>query len=253
MLTKIQQSIVKYGLLKTIVKIILYPFNKIYLLHFKKSVLGLENIEDRFTQIYEKNHWGDKESVSGVGSTVEYTKNIRSELPKIFQKFNIKKIFDAPCGDFNWMKLVINETNVKYVGGDIVLPLVNRNNNSYASNNIEFIHIDLTKDFFPSADLMICRDCLFHLSYEDIFLFLNNFVNSDIKFLLTTTHMRNNFKNNNIESGDFRLIDLLSSPFYFPPDVLYQFDDWNSPEPRRQMCLWTKTQIVEALKTHSLS
>ena len=253
MLAKIQKSVVKYGLLKTIIRIILYPFNKIYLLHFKKSVLSLDNIEDRFTQIYEKNHWGDKESISGVGSTVEYTKNIRSELPRIFHKFQISSVFDAPCGDFNWMKLVLNDSKIQYIGGDIVLPLINRNNSLYSRDGVEFIHIDLTKELFPKVDLMICRDCLFHLSYQDIFLVLNNFVNSEIKFLLTTTHIEDDIKNNNIETGDFRLIDLLSGPFYFSDDVLYQFEDWNDPEPRRQMCLWTKAQIVEVLKCNSIS
>ena len=36
---------------------------------------------------------------------------------------------------------------------------------------------------------MLVRDCLFHLSYEAIYRFLENFCRSDIRYLLTTTFM----------------------------------------------------------------
>jgi hypothetical protein len=62
------------------------------------------------------------------------------------------------------------------------------------------------------------RDCLFHLSYEDINKFLINLSNTNYNYLLTTTHTVNkDFENSNINTGDFRLIDLFSPPFSFDP------------------------------------
>ena len=84
----------------------------------RKIILGLKDPEERFTKIYQENHWNDSESRSGEGSTQENTQNIRSELPKVLKKYKIKSMLDAPCGDFNWMN-VIKNTSIKYIGGDI--------------------------------------------------------------------------------------------------------------------------------------
>lgn len=214
---------------------------------FRKIIHQL-NLEDRFTQIYNINYWGSNESVSGIGSTIEITSNLRKMLPVLFTQFSIKSVFDGPCGDFNWMKLVVEETNINYIGGDIVLPMIQANQSKYAKPNIRFVKIDLTKDALPTADLMICRDCLFHLSYEDTKLVLSNFIQSNIPYLLTTTYLNDlSFKNKNIITGHFRMIDLFSAPYNFPKEVLFKIDDWIAPEKPRAMCLWSRNQISEAL------
>jgi hypothetical protein len=82
-----------------------------------------KNLEEKFTIIYERNAWGGAESVSGSGSSLRMTQNVRNSLPSLIETFAVKSIFDAPCGDFNWMKL-INLQNISYIGGDIVKPLI---------------------------------------------------------------------------------------------------------------------------------
>jgi SAM-dependent methyltransferase len=190
----------------------------------KKSYAGC-SLEDRFTAIYICRYWGgDKqnESLSGHGSTLEYTRVLRRELPKLFYQFTIRSVFDAPCGDFKWMKHVVHECpDVEYIGADIVAPMIKANTAQHANERIRFFHADLTQAEFPTADLMICRDCLFHLSYQDIKLVLNNFVASGIPLLLTSTHL-GALTNRDICSGDFRSIDLFSTPFNFSKEVLYR-------------------------------
>lgn len=215
--------------------------------NFRKIINEL-NLEDRFTQIYNINYWNNTESASGRGSTIELTKNLREKLPELFAKFSIKNIFDGPCGDFNWMKLVVEKTNINYIGGDIVLPLIKSNQSKYGKHNIRFEKVDLTKDTLPTVDLMICRDCLFHLSYEDTKLVLNNFVKSNTPYLLTTSYLTNiSFENKNIVTGHFRMIDLFSAPYNFPKDVLFKIDDWIAPESPRSMYLWSREQVIQAL------
>ena len=153
------------------------------------------------------------------------THNLRIQLPKLFKQFSINSVFDGPCGDFNWMKLVIEETNIDYTGGDIVLPLIESNQAKYGQQNIRFKKVDLTKDTLPTVDLMICRDCLFHLSYEDTKLLLHNFIKSNTLYLLTTTYVNEPaFKNTNITTGHFRMIDLFCPPYNLSKDILFKID-----------------------------
>jgi hypothetical protein len=216
---------------------------------FSDRVLQLPSAEDRFTWIYRNNFWGSDESVSGTGSTLRYTENLRKELPKVFRELSIRRIFDAPCGDFNWMSHLLKEVDVEYIGGDIVAPLIEHHRSEYARSDVSFVHIDLTKDSFPNADLMICRDCLFHLSYEDTFQVLGGFLQSNIPYLLTSTHRSEGeqFQNHDIKTGDFRLIDLYAAPYCFPLDPLFVIDDWLPPDPERHMCLWTREQVARVV------
>jgi hypothetical protein len=243
-------SLKEEGVVKTFVKAVRYPFGLMKRRKLSTSILALGNAEARFTEIYKKNYWGSAESISGMGSTIEHTINLRNELPELFKKFSIKTVFDAPCGDFNWMKHVLEGNNVNYIGGDIVAPLIADNNARYRSKNVTFIHIDLIKEKFPKADLMICRDCLFHLSFHDTRSVLQNFIDAEISYLLTTTHIHTErFRNKDIKTGDFRRIDLFSAPYYFPKDMLLRIEDWKAPDPEREMCLWTRNQIIQALAT----
>ena len=66
-------------------------------------------------------------------------------------------------------KLKKLKPDVIYIGGDIVKDLVNENRRLWETNNVKFISHNICVDQFPRADLWICRDTLFHLSYEVTF------------------------------------------------------------------------------------
>jgi hypothetical protein len=250
-LSKLKESLLNEGLIATTIKIILYPINRAKNKRFQSEVLSLKSNEDRFTWIYKNNYWSSSESLSGTGSTLKYTENLRKELPNLFSKYSIQKVFDAPCGDFNWMSHLLPSVKIEYIGGDIVKPLIENLNSKHKSTNISFVHFDLIKEIPPEVDLMICRDCLFHLSFQDIKSVLENFIKSKSTYLLTTTHknMGRSFTNRDISTGEFRCIDLFSKPFSFPDDPLYVIEDWIAPDPERQMCLWSREQILLALRT----
>jgi hypothetical protein len=236
------------GLLGTTLNLLAYPLRKINK-SVTRAVLKYSGNEKRFTHIYKTNSWADTESVSGPGSTLEYTKNLRRELPILFDKFSISSVFDAPCGDFNWMKEVLKTNQIDYIGGDIVKPLIKNHNQNYNNANTKFLHFDITKDIFPKVDLWICRDCLFHLSFEDTKAALQQFVASNIPYILTTTHTDTvRFTNKNIRTGSCRLIDLFSTPYNFPDAVLFRIEDWITPFDRREMCLWSRDQVIAALE-----
>ena len=248
-LAKFQKRIAVNGLYGAI-KISL---SKTGIKHRRKTIFSLKNAEDRFTKIYNTNHWNDLETRSGEGSTLENTRGIRSALPKLFKKYEIKTILDAPCGDFNWMRTVIQDTSISYIGGDIVRPLIEKNQAQYQSNRVTFIHLDLTKGPIPKADLMFCRDCLFHLSYIDIAAALKNFLIAQIPLLLTTTSAHPNatrLNNFDIKTGDMRLIDLFSEPFGLSKtNILDTIDDHMvSLDAERSMVLLHCSEVNEIYK-----
>jgi hypothetical protein len=202
-----------------------------------------------FSYYYETNIWGSAESRSGGGSTLESTKLIRHHLPIIFNKFGIRHVLDAPCGDFYWMKLVLYSSDVTYVGCDIVSQLVVKLQRDYADSSRRFVVADITREALPTGcDIMICRDCLPHLSFEDIYLVLKNFVESGATYLLTTT-FKNTGRNYNIDTGHFRPLDLTSEPFSLPKNVLYEFEDFADPHPPHYMALWSRDQVLASLES----
>src|SRR5437764_8294237 len=67
------------------------------------SELGLR---EKFERIYETNLWSDPESRSGVGSSLDSTRVVRAELPKVLRRLQTRTLLDVPCGDFTWMEHV---------------------------------------------------------------------------------------------------------------------------------------------------
>jgi hypothetical protein len=253
-LSKIKESLQREGLIATAIKILHHPINRLKNNRFQNGILSLKSNEDRFTWIYKNNHWSSSESLSGTGSSLKYTANLRKELPNLFRRYSIQRVFDAPCGDFNWMSHLLPSVNIEYIGADIVKPLIENLNDKYQSANVSFIHFDLVKETPPQVDLMICRDCLFHLSFQDTKSVLEKFIESKSTYLLTTTHknMGESFANIDISTGDFRCIDLFSEPYNFPADPLYVIEDWIAPDPERQMCLWSREQVLLALRSFQI-
>jgi SAM-dependent methyltransferase len=245
LLAEFKRSLANDGLAVTLYRIGRYPY-----VRWQRSRIQRGSTEDRFTRIYHMDAWVSRESRSGKGSELIYTENLRRHLPEIFERFGITSILDAPCGDFNWMQHVISGTGLRYVGGDIVRPLIEANQKSHASANVSFVHLDIIGDPLPAADLMICRDCLFHLSNADIKAFLANFERSAIPYLLTTNHLGDDIANSDIETGSFRLIDLFAEPFGLPEAPLARVEDYIPPFPPREMILVTREQVQEALRRH---
>jgi hypothetical protein len=214
-----------------------------------RNLAKTKSVEERFTKIYRWNFWQAADSKSGPGSSLPDTENLRRNLPAIFDKFGIRTMLDAPCGDFYWMKHVVVQTKVVYIGGDIVRPMIEQNTARHANDRTSFVHLDITKGPLPKADLWFCRDCFFHLSLADIFRALHCFVDSGIpNFMASSLTGVAEPKNHDILSGDFRQVDLFATPFLFPPDVLFRVDDFAPGEmSSREMCLWSRDQIIASL------
>ena len=190
---------------------------------FRRRLLlwGLHSLpsDALFSFVYRKNIWGGNESRSGAGSSLDETLALRHELPALLAKWSIESMLDVPCGDFYWMKEV-NLPLQRYIGADIVQDVVERNNRLYHGAGRLFVRLDLTRDRLPQANLIFCRDCLPHFSYELIRRALTNIRTSGAEFLLTTTFPAHD-ENTAIMTGWWRPLNLEKAPFCFPPPLAY--------------------------------
>ena len=200
-------------------------------------------MKEIFEDIVKHNRW--KKHPCGPGSTFGYTENLRLNLGKFLEKHNITSMIDAPCGDYSWMSVTDLPSIQEYVGGDIVEFLIKANQEKYP--NHKFKQIDLTQDILPNVDLLFCRDCLLHLSFEDIDKVFKNISRSNIKYVLLSNWYEDAENSRNIQTGEARYLNFLESPFNFtqPIDAITDFVDGF---PRRKMLLWSKEVIDNYIK-----
>jgi len=179
--------------------------------------LGFKSTCEVFTEVYVKGLWGIRESRSGTGSNLEQTKTIRDRLPTLLGELKVRKLLDAPCGDFYWLKEVELDLD-EYNGGDIVRELIEENRKRYKGPGRKFTVLDIIEDEIPRVDLVLCRDCLVHFSFRDISSALDNIKKSGSTYLLTTT-FRRRAENEEIYTGQWRPLNLQQAPFNFPEPI----------------------------------
>jgi mannosyltransferase OCH1-like enzyme len=170
-----------------------------------------------FEKIIESNRKVQDESLSGPGSCLAQTAEIRRLLPFLLADLNIRSLLDAPCGDFNWLKHVRLDLE-EYIGGDIVPALVEQNQKQFADKQRRYLHLDITRDHLPQVDLILCRDCLVHFPLAEVTQALKNFKRSRSRYLLTTTFTGPR-RNTEIATGEWRTLNLQLPPFNFPPPL----------------------------------
>lgn len=173
--------------------------------------------QDTFRKIYATNHWGAAER-SGAGASVEQAAAVLSQLAALIDRLGIRTLLDVPCGDFAWMQHL--DADVEYIGGDVLPELVAANQQQYGRASRQFVALDLVTDALPRADLLLCRDCLVHLSFDAAHAALENIRRSPVTWLLTTTFPACSV-NEDIVTGDWRPLNLQLAPFALSaPDVL---------------------------------
>jgi hypothetical protein len=194
-------------------------------LRFLEDAANLRQLtlSERFERIFKNNLWGEQESKSGVGSTLEATKKLRAGLLKMIEETKCKVLVDCPCGDFNWISEIAAAVE-RYIGADVVAELIEKNNRRYATEKISFMTNDLTRDALPPGDLIICRDCLVHLSFQNGHRAIENMKQSGAKWLIATTFTALE-SNVDIEDGDWRALNMEAFPFFFPPAVSIIVED----------------------------
>ncbi len=145
---------------------------------------------------------------------MDQTAALATALPDLLRRLGVEVLLDLPCGDYGWMRR-IELPVVRYIGADLLPELIRPLQQRFGGGRRSFVVLDLTRDPLPEADLLLCRDCLVHLSFGDIRRALGNVLRSGIPWLLTTTFPEGE-ANEEIATGDWRPLDLERDPFGFP-------------------------------------
>ena len=201
-----------------------------------------------FRDAYQKNLWNDAASVSGPGSNLVATENIRNALPDLLSRLEVTSLLDIPCGDFHWMSSV-NLADVSYVGADIVAPLIQKNQELYG-NRGKFLVADLVKDPLPRGDMIFCRDCLVHLSFREIELAIRNMAKTDAKFVAVTTFPSHPLNADTV-TPYWRALNFETAPFQFPKpkELVRDFSDSQVNDQGKHLGIWTMEAVREAIKS----
>jgi hypothetical protein len=210
---------------------------------------------------FEGRSWaqGGRNPRSGRGSNMRSTKGIRETLPRLFDTYKVKTFLNAPYGNWFWMQHV-DLTRIKYIVGDVSQSLVEEISAEHASSGVSFRHIDVISDPLPKADMMMCRDCLFHLSHDVRWSFYKNFVKSKVPYLLSTVNY--NAANKDLMTPGWEPHNPFLPPFEIATPLEYVLergdaplpDDWRDvvahpdAEKYRSMAVWSSDQIVDLIK-----
>jgi hypothetical protein len=194
------------------------------------------SLSERFTAVYKNRVWLNGRSVgalSGWGSELENTRSVRAHLAELLNFLDTRWLLDIGCGDFTWMKDV--PFPFRYCGIDLVQEIIQKNNALWGSEQRSFHVMDATRGPLPQADTILCREVLFHLSFADIRRLVQNVQSSGGAYLVATND--NDLRYNaDIISGDFRLLNLRKSPFFFPRAAASIPDD--GVLPHRTLSAW---------------
>ena len=209
------------------------------------SRLGLR---ERFERIYSTNLWSDPETRSGTGSSLDSTRVLRERLPAALRELHTRVLLDAPCGDFTWMDRV-DLSGIKYIGADIVPSIVRENERAYANSSRRFVELDLTRDALPVADVLLCRDCLVHLSYQNIGRVFDNIKRAGIRYILMTSFPGRG-DNKDVQDGDWRPLDFEAPPFDLQRPLLTiveECEEEGGSYTDKSLCAWRVTDISPAV------
>lgn len=204
--------------------------------------LMLSDREKVFDYIYEHGVWlngGNESTLSGLGSELRATEVVRSGLHEMLASIGSQSLLDVGCGDFTWMQQV-DLGGRDYIGIDIVEGVIADNIERFSSERRAFRCVDAVSQDLPIADVVLCREILFHLSFADGHRLLRNIQRSGASHIIATSDTATAF-NSNIRTGDYRVLNLNRGPYRFPAPLSWIADD--GVVPGRRLGVWKLNEI----------
>jgi hypothetical protein len=209
-----------------------------------------QSVEDfgAFDAIFRSNGWGSDESVSGPGSTADATAQLRAALPEIFRRLNITSVLDAGCGDLNWMRQ-LDYVFERYIGIDVVEPLIARHRLASWPAGYEFRQASLTDYAGPALDAVFSRDVLVHLPFALVQKAIAHWVSLGFRALFLTSFPRTTI-NRDCAIGAWRPLNLELPPFNFPRPKIEIWEGAvleGTPFADKSVCVWEASALVQAI------
>ena len=191
-----------------------------------------------FDKIYAESYWGNG---SGGGSSLEANRPYIQFIDNFINKFSISSIIDLGCGDWQFSKF-INFGKADYLGIDVAKSIIKSNSSKYSNEKVSFMHSPNNYEEIPEADLLICKDVLMHLNYDEILkiskifpkykycLITNDLLNLSqlgkliLRFKARKLKLVEEIYNQEIKIGEHRPLDLNKKPFCFKLKKVFEWD-----------------------------
>ena len=180
-------------------------------------------MKQQFEYIYAHDVWGNG---SGEGSLPVHVRPYLRFLERFIRARAIGSVVDFGCGDWQFSRL-IDWGEISYRGFDIVTSVIQENRQRYQSDHITFHQIESPLEL-PGADLLIVKDVLQHWSDNSVQAFLP--LLSRFRYALVTNCVNpaGPTKNDPIEDGGFRYLDLRLPPFNIAARQVFSFSNYRN-------------------------
>ena len=169
-----------------------------------------KDCKEVFTDIYARKAWGDG---SGGGSAPDtarpYCELVSCAVIGATSSGSALTVLDIGCGD-GVVSKGINWLNATYIGVDAAQGF------------------DALTDPLPAADLVLCKEVMQHLSNAQVQLLLDRTAHYPVRLFTNSTYaMPERPVNCDIETGDFRPVDLSLPPFNQDCDTVLTYGHWH--------------------------
>jgi hypothetical protein len=187
-----------------------------------------------FETIYRRNLWNGIETRSGPGSGTAATTAISHAIAELADNLEVETVVDAACGEGRWQPELPG-----YLGLDVAPSAIRAARRFHPERDYRVHDV---RDGCPTADLVICRDAMQHLSLEEGRQLLEAIRASGSPWLLASTYVGG--QNVDIATGEWYSPDLTARPFNLPAPMHFIPDgyDYADPElirnPAKHLGLW---------------
>lgn len=130
----------------------------------------LMSVPQTFEKIYRTKAWGDNGQpfYSGPGSHGPTADLYCEAVISFIKEQRVQSVVDFGCGDFAVGRRIVEATDVRYTGVDVVSDLIEHHKKTVHDPRVSFRCADITKDPLPPADLCLIRQVLQHLANPEI-------------------------------------------------------------------------------------
>lgn len=183
--------------------------------------------------------------LQGTQPSPEKAQQLLSELSSLYITFTIKSVLDCGCGSFPWPQ----DSSIPILCIDIVESLLEEQMETYKdSTQVQFQKLNVCTDPPETKDLWIARDLLSMMTYEQINLFFQKFLESKSKYIGITS-IETSRQNTDTTKGILRPLAIDKHPFFLkrPLHILQDGQQWFKKKTlniysREQIQMWIDTE-----------
>lgn len=163
----------------------------------------------------------------GSSSVIGVT-HLCNQLPALFKKYNIKKIFDAGANDAAWQIQTLSHM-VEYHAGEHNADIVSKA--KLKNPELSIRQHNVTTDLLPAVDLLFVRDVAIHMNNFYKKQLLTNWLSSSIPWLLITQMSNTKINYDSDQTDKFHDESVVRPEHWYFAEINWQLHPWNFPCP----------------------